>query len=71
MLRLGRSIPIIIAMVIVGMLSTKDPAGFFVHFRGLARHVSTLTIPGEPNALGAGALYDAAREYGRFSDHIG
>ncbi len=54
--------------LIVGMLSTKDPAGFFVHFRGLARHVSTLTIPGEPNALGAGALYDAARSAGLKAD---
>ena len=54
--------------MIAGMLNTKDPAGFFVHFRGLARHVSTVGIPGEPNALGAGVLYDAARAAGLKAD---
>ena len=54
--------------LIVGMLNTKDPAGFFTHFRGLARHVSTVAIPGEPNAMGAGALYDAARAAGLRAD---
>lgn len=47
--------------LICGMLKTKDAQGFLRHFRGLARHVSTLAIPGERNAYGAGALYDAAR----------
>ena len=54
--------------LIVGMLNTKDPAGYFAHFRGLARHVSTIVIPGEQNALGAGALYDAARAAGLKAD---
>ncbi len=54
--------------LITGMLNTKDPQGFFAHFRGLARHVSTITIPGEANALGAGALYDAARSVGLNAD---
>ena len=38
--------------------------GFLCAFRGLARHVTTLAIPGEAASLGAGALYDAAREAG-------
>ncbi len=50
--------------LICGMLRTKDARGFLSAFRGLARHVSTLTIPGEEASLGAGALYDAAREVG-------
>lgn len=54
--------------MIVGMLNTKDPGGFLAHFRTLARHVSTITIPGEANALGAGALYDAARAVGLKAD---
>jgi dihydrofolate synthase/folylpolyglutamate synthase len=42
------------------MLSNKDALGFLCAFNGLARHVVTVAIPGEPNSLGAGALYDAA-----------
>ena len=33
-------------------------------FRGLARHVVTVSIPGEAASMGAGALYDAARAAG-------
>ncbi|BCW91078.1 Dihydrofolate synthase/folylpolyglutamate synthase [Alphaproteobacteria bacterium SO-S41] len=54
--------------LVTGMLNTKDPEGFFAHFRGLARHVSTIDIPNEPNALKAGALYDAARAAGLKAD---
>jgi len=50
--------------LICGMLKTKDAEGFFAPFRGLARHVTTLSIPGEPASRGAGALYDAARKAG-------
>jgi dihydrofolate synthase/folylpolyglutamate synthase len=50
--------------LICGMLRTKDARGFLSAFRGLARHVSTVAIPGEAASLGAGALYDAAREAG-------
>jgi dihydrofolate synthase/folylpolyglutamate synthase len=50
--------------LICGMLRTKDALGFLSAFRGLARHVSTLAIPGEEASLGAGALYDAARAAG-------
>jgi dihydrofolate synthase/folylpolyglutamate synthase len=50
--------------LIVGMLNTKDPHGFFAPFAGLARNVRTVTIPGEANALPAEALAAAAREAG-------
>jgi dihydrofolate synthase/folylpolyglutamate synthase len=50
--------------LICGMLKTKDSRGFFAPFRGLARHVTTIPIPGEEASRGAGELYDAAREAG-------
>ncbi|HEY2008742.1 MAG TPA: folylpolyglutamate synthase/dihydrofolate synthase family protein [Rhizomicrobium sp.] len=50
--------------LICGMLSNKDALGYLRAFNGLARHVVTVAIPGEPNSLGAGALYDAARKAG-------
>jgi dihydrofolate synthase/folylpolyglutamate synthase len=50
--------------LICGMLKTKDSRGYFAPFRGLARHVTTVTIPGEEASRGAGELYDAARESG-------
>jgi dihydrofolate synthase/folylpolyglutamate synthase len=50
--------------LICGMLKTKDAAGYFAPFRGLARHVTTLAIPGEEATRGAGELYDAARAAG-------
>jgi dihydrofolate synthase / folylpolyglutamate synthase len=50
--------------LIAGMLKTKDAAGYFAPFRGLARHVTTIAIEGEAASLCAGALYDAARAAG-------
>ena len=50
--------------LICGMLKTKDAVGFLSAFKGLARHVVTVAIPGEAASMGAGALYDAAREAG-------
>jgi dihydrofolate synthase / folylpolyglutamate synthase len=50
--------------LICAMLRTKDAVGFLSAFRGLARHVVTVAIPGEAAGLGAGALYDKAREAG-------
>jgi len=47
--------------LVCGMLATKDAGGFLSAFRGLAKHVTTVTIPGEELSLGAGSLYDAAR----------
>lgn len=50
--------------LVCGMLQTKDPRGFFAAFRGLAKHVTTVEIPGDASSLGAGQLYDAARAEG-------
>jgi dihydrofolate synthase/folylpolyglutamate synthase len=50
--------------LICGMLRTKDAMGFLSSFRGLARHVATVDIPGEAMSLGAGELYDRARASG-------
>jgi dihydrofolate synthase/folylpolyglutamate synthase len=50
--------------LICGMLKTKDAVGYLLPFRGLAKHVTTVTIMGEAASLGAGALYDAARVAG-------
>ncbi|MBU6473670.1 MAG: bifunctional folylpolyglutamate synthase/dihydrofolate synthase, partial [Alphaproteobacteria bacterium] len=50
--------------LVSGMLRTKDAAGYFAPFRGLARHVTTVAIEGEEASLGAGELYDAARAAG-------
>ncbi|MCE9522700.1 MAG: bifunctional folylpolyglutamate synthase/dihydrofolate synthase [Alphaproteobacteria bacterium] len=47
--------------LICGMLQTKDARGFFAAFRGLAKHVTTVAIPGDAASVGAGQLYDAAR----------
>lgn len=50
--------------LICGMLRSKDAVGYLSAFQGLARHVTTVPIAGEPAGLGAGALYDAARQAG-------
>jgi len=50
--------------LICGMLANKDSMGFLSAFRGLVRHIVTVTIPGEEASLGAGALYDRARAAG-------
>ncbi len=50
--------------LICGMLRSKDAVGYFLPFRGLAKHVTTIAIPGEAASLGAGALYDAVRAAG-------
>jgi dihydrofolate synthase/folylpolyglutamate synthase len=50
--------------LICGMLRTKDAVGFLGAFRGLARHVVTVSIPGEIDSYGAGALYDMSRAAG-------
>ena len=48
--------------LICGMLKTKDAVGFLSAFRGLARHVVTVSAPGP--SFGAGALYDMSRQAG-------
>ncbi|HEX9159783.1 MAG TPA: folylpolyglutamate synthase/dihydrofolate synthase family protein [Rhizomicrobium sp.] len=50
--------------IICGMLRTKDAKDFLSMFHGLARHVVTVAIPGEPASRGAGELYDFARAGG-------
>jgi dihydrofolate synthase / folylpolyglutamate synthase len=50
--------------LVCGMLKTKDAGGYLQAWRGLARHVVTVTIAGEEASLGAGALYDMARRVG-------
>ncbi|MBI1213428.1 MAG: bifunctional folylpolyglutamate synthase/dihydrofolate synthase [Alphaproteobacteria bacterium] len=54
--------------LICGMLNTKDLRGFFAAFRGLAKHVTTIAIPGEAATSGPGQLYDAARAEGLEAD---
>ena len=39
--------------LVLGMLNTKSAADYIAPFAGLAAHIITVTIPDEPNALGA------------------
>jgi dihydrofolate synthase/folylpolyglutamate synthase len=50
--------------LITGVLKQKDAAGFFAPFRGLACHVVTVPIPGDPNALDPAQVAAAARSAG-------
>ena len=50
-------------VLIIGMLSTKDCAGFLKHFSGLARRVIAVPIHQE-KAVPASALADVARDVG-------
>ncbi len=50
--------------LVTGMLSTKDPAGFFTPFKGLVRHVFTVPIPQSEAAWAPEALAEAARAAG-------
>lgn len=67
--------------LVVGMLGLKDAAGFLSHFRGLARHVVTVPIPGSHEApfdpvvlasvaLKAGLLAEAAESVEAALDRI-
>ena len=49
--------------LVLGMLNTKSAADFIEPFAGLAARVITLTIPDEPNALGAHDLAAIARGF--------
>jgi dihydrofolate synthase/folylpolyglutamate synthase len=51
-------------VLIVGMLSSKDCAGFLSNFTGLARRVIAVPVPGSDNGLSAEAVADAARAIG-------
>ena len=51
-------------VLVIGMLSTKDPASFLRNFTGLARCVVAVPIPRQDNSLSAQAIADAARAVG-------
>ena len=51
-------------VLVVGMLATKDSAGFLRNFAGLARRVIAVPIPQQDKSLTADAVADAARAAG-------
>jgi dihydrofolate synthase/folylpolyglutamate synthase len=51
-------------VVVVGMLSTKDNAGFLRNFSGIARRVIAVPIPRQEKGVPADALVDLARGIG-------
>mgnify|MGYP002714943054 CR=1 FL=1 len=50
--------------LIAGMLSTKDPVGFFEAFAGMARHVFTVPLRTSDAGLSPDELADAAYDAG-------
>lgn len=63
--RVGRPL-----FLIAGMLTTKDPAGFFAPFKGLVRHVFTVPIPGSDAAWSPDALAEAALAAGLSAEPV-
>jgi dihydrofolate synthase / folylpolyglutamate synthase len=51
-------------VVIVGMMSNKDPNAFLANFAGLTRHIIAVQIPDRDNAMPPDRLADAARALG-------
>jgi dihydrofolate synthase/folylpolyglutamate synthase len=51
-------------VVIAGMMGNKDAAGFLANFAGLTRHIFTVEIPGQDNAMPQDRLADAAHALG-------
>ncbi len=51
-------------VLIVGMLASKDCAGFLGNFTGLARKLIAVPVPGADKGLSAQAVADAARSIG-------
>src|SRR6185437_4702633 len=51
-------------VLIVGMLASKDCAGFLSNFIGLARRMIAVPVPGAEKSLSAEAVADAARAIG-------
>jgi dihydrofolate synthase/folylpolyglutamate synthase len=51
-------------VLIVGMLASKDCAGFLSNFIGLARRMIAVPVPGAEKGLSAEAVADAARAIG-------
>jgi dihydrofolate synthase/folylpolyglutamate synthase len=50
--------------LVVGMLNTKDAAGFLAPLAPYAKELAGVTIPGEQNSLAAEAIAAAARSVG-------
>ncbi|MQT12899.1 bifunctional folylpolyglutamate synthase/dihydrofolate synthase [Segnochrobactrum spirostomi] len=57
--------------LITGMLTTKDPAGFFRPFAGLARHVFTVPIFGSDSGRDPAELAELARRAGLSAEPVG
>ena len=55
-------------VLIVGMLTTKDNAGFLRNFSGIARRVITIPIPRQDTGVQAQALAEMARAAGLSAD---
>jgi dihydrofolate synthase / folylpolyglutamate synthase len=55
-------------IIILGMLKTKDAAGYIRPFKGLAQKVVSVAIPEEPNAFTAEELTKTARQEGLFAE---
>ena len=51
-------------VVIAGMMGNKDAHAFLANFAGLTRHIFTVEIPGNDNAMPQDRLADAARALG-------
>jgi dihydrofolate synthase/folylpolyglutamate synthase len=51
-------------VLIVGMMATKDCAGFLGNFTGLARRMIAVPIPNADKGMSAEAVADAARAIG-------
>ncbi len=51
-------------IMIWGMLNTKHPGAFITNFKHVVRHVYTLTIPDEANAISGGDLAALAKDKG-------
>jgi dihydrofolate synthase / folylpolyglutamate synthase len=51
-------------VLIVGMLTTKDNAGFLRNFTGLARHLIAVPVPGQEKSMPAEQLATLARDIG-------
>jgi dihydrofolate synthase/folylpolyglutamate synthase len=51
-------------VLIVGMLASKDCAGFLSNFTGLARRMIAVPVPGAEKGMNAEAVADAARAIG-------
>jgi dihydrofolate synthase / folylpolyglutamate synthase len=58
-------------VLIVGMLSTKDCAGYLHHFSGIARRVFAIPIPNQEKSLPAEAIAQAARNAGITAERYG